>query len=591
MFIVWLILLGIIYFLTPMSVQAAELPMNLSEWQVLESSRFDDPSKTCLERDGPTHWEERDGGLGVLINESLPCQTVIAPKDPQYFGTRRFALNFTMKIDDAGHDHNILVLWKDRDNFSDFHLIGQNIEYEKIVGGKAVYSVSTRLALGPQSTHSYRVEHDESTGVTKLWRDNKPIFTVIEPDDIPELPSAWIGLRASVGQQRTSDVTFSQFRFENLGRTFTTTVPLFKQNDPRWKDLEYDHAQSWSSEKPTIARWGCALTSAVMVLHSYGIKQFPDGTALLPDALNSWLLTQKDGYFAEGHLNWRALTRLVKQIAEVHGTTKLEFTYELPVDALGWLTQTLESGRPIILDLGGHFVVSHQAGAGEYDFLIHDPLYPFVKLKDYKNLYLSARLFTPSQTDLSAITVVAPLSTSLQFFDKNNSPLMATKILLPPLEGDNHEALQLYDLPKPPLENVQIRVQSSDALTVPLTVFTYNSIGQGKKSDILLDIQSSDGKDIILPWSQETNVRTLELPSQANLGELRLYSTKTPFLFSWLTSWKTELESIPTLELAQKWLAGCIWMIERAWRNTWISQTERLALFLLLEQSVREKFP
>lgn len=583
-------LIGILALLFPKALLAFQAPMELSSWQILENSIFDNPSSECLERDGPSMWEERTDGIGILIEQSLPCQTVITPKDTKYFGLRRFSLVFTMQIDDAGHDHNILILWKDRNNFSDFHLIGQNIEYEKIVNGKPVYSVSTRLQLGPRSTHVYRVEHDESTGITKLWRDDVAIFTVIEPENTPELPDAWVGFRASVGEQRTSDVTFSHFNVENLGKTYTTTTSLIKQNDSRWGHLEYDTATLWSNDKPTIARWGCALTSAIMVLRSYGITQLPDGSPLLPDTVNTWLLAQTDGYFGEGHLNWRALTRLVLEIHKIYSTTKLEFSYELPENKLSWLKETLALGKPIILDLDGHFVVTHQAGAGEKDFLIHDPLYTIFTLKEYGNTYLSARLFTPSQTDLSAISIVAPLNATLTFTTTNNTELQVTKILLPPVGKSAHSPIQLYDLPKPPDQNISIRVQSSAPQPIPLTFFSYSRTGEISKKEILVTVSHPTGIQLETHWSQENQMQTLSSTPMTETP-LQLLSMSTPFLEIWRDEWKRQLHNFDSLETAQKWLAGVTWILDQSWKSSWLSSVDRQLLLLELRTELNKKFP
>lgn len=579
------------FLLLPTTVYANQVPMELTAWHVLENGIFDNPSVSCLERDGPSQWEEREGGLGILIHESLPCQTVITPMSEEYYGLRRFSLVFTMKIDDAAHDHNILVLWKDRDNFSDFHLVGQNIEYEKIVNGQPVFSVSSRLQLGPQSTHRYRVEHDESTGVTKLWRDGLPIFTVIEPEDTPQLPSAWVGFRASVGAQRTSDVTFSDFAVENLGQTYSTTTSRIKQDDPRWAHLEYDSAIKWSTDKPTIARWGCALTSAIMVLQSYGITHLPSGQPLLPDTVNAWLLTQPDGYFGEGHLNWRALTRLALEIHKLHGTTKLEFTYELPDNKLGWLTETLALGKPVILDLEGHFVVAHEAGEGEKDFLIHDPLFPFFTLKEYRNTFLSARLFTPSQTDLSAITIVAPLHASLSFTTADGEELDVTKVLLPPLEKNAHEPLQLHDIPKPPHEHIFIRVQSTHPSSIPLTFFSYATEGAVTTKNVTVTTSSQEGEVLESHWSIDSQTQTiLSLPNNSS-DHTQLMPNKTPFFIPLLEQWKAELQDFSSLEVAHNWLSSVHWILETSWSNAWLSHSEKQVLLLELQRALNEKFP
>lgn len=85
--------------------------------------------------------------------------------------------------------------------------------------------------------------------------------------------------------------------------TGSNTVPLLKQTSEPWQGLEYDSASIWNPSNTSINTWGCALTSAAMVLQYYNYTKLPDGTALDPGTLNTWLKNQPDGYVGNGLVN------------------------------------------------------------------------------------------------------------------------------------------------------------------------------------------------------------------------------------------------------------------------------------------------
>src|SRR5207302_76044 len=66
--------------------------------------------------------------------------------------------------------------------------------------------------------------------------------------------------------------------------------PALKQFSQPWGSMLYDDAQNWaaSGQKTTIGRWGCHLTSAVMLINYHAARQ---GSVFRtsPDALNTWL--------------------------------------------------------------------------------------------------------------------------------------------------------------------------------------------------------------------------------------------------------------------------------------------------------------
>jgi Peptidase_C39 like family len=144
-------------------------------------------------------------------------------------------------------------------------------------------------------------------------------------------------------------------------------VPSFRQNDPRWGD------DLLGGTDGTLGAQGCAVSSAAMVLSSYGIDTDPQ-------RLNAFL-TQNGGYTPEGWIYWEAAATL--------DPGRIRHAYEdLPSYRL--IDTNLSRGNPVIVRLRfpsgiTHFVVI--AGKSGFDYLTRDPgagaakgLYPLREL-------------------------------------------------------------------------------------------------------------------------------------------------------------------------------------------------------------------
>ncbi len=130
-------------------------------------------------------------------------------------------------------------------------------------------------------------------------------------------------------------------------------VPLFRQNDPRWGRDRLGPTEA------SLGAEGCALTSAAMVLASYGIDTDPQ-------RLNRFV-TDHDGFTPQGWLYWEAAAALAPD--------RVRHVYEdLPTYRL--IDTQLATGNPVIVRLRAlsgttHFVVL--AGKEGYDYLVRDP--------------------------------------------------------------------------------------------------------------------------------------------------------------------------------------------------------------------------
>ncbi len=180
--------------------------------------------------------------------------------------------------------------------------------------------------------------------------------------------------------------------------------PAFYQTDPLWKSETYDNASTWNLLDPSFGRWGCAVTSAAMILKYYGIATLPNGLGTTPGNLNVWLKSYPGGYVNEGLLNWQAVSKVT---ALMHITnpfwTKLEYSWGN--GSLSALSTELTSGRPTILQvLPGHFVTAYQLGSANKIDIV-DPYFAKTTLAQYGSTFVSMRKFQPSFTDLSHLTL------------------------------------------------------------------------------------------------------------------------------------------------------------------------------------------
>ena len=485
------------------------------DWTTVRNAAHYDPAVTCNTHEGPPQWKLLDGVAEMSIADSFPCSVEAVPKNDLIADLRAYQMSLRMFISEPLMDRNLLIRWQDADNQLGIHLFGTGIFGYKLVGGQTKTLLNSERSFNFQNNRWYnvKIEYDLSLRTIKLYLDDQLMLEMSEPANEPQIERGKPGLAASVGEVNHSFVRFDDYKIESLESGTKLSVPFFSQTDPRWKDQEYDRAAEWAPNRPTVGRWGCALASGVMVLRYLGITHLPDRSDLDPGSLNAWLIGQADGYYPGGDVNWRALTRLSHLHSENFGSMTLEMTYENPVDKLGWLKQQLNNARPVILEEPNHFVTAYGYGPGEADIAIHDPFYERFSLAEYQNAYLSGRLFTPSHTDLSAVTVITPLGTRLTMSDSNNSILPIVVIAEP------ERGYQIFDLAKPPEGLVTINIQASET-PVPLWIAAYGHKGQAAvrqyllpstpdKSHIPVEFSATDGPNINLlpqpitfsPWS------------------------------------------------------------------------------------------
>jgi hypothetical protein len=152
-----------------------------------------------------------------------------------------------------------------------------------------------------------------------------------------------------------------------------------------------------------------------MVLRYYGVAWSPDGGVTGPASLNEFFrqgescrdgVCASKGYFS-GNVVWAAADEYTRLANTRFGTPIVEFgEFTSPHDA-EVLSSNLRDGRPVIVAEPGHFVVA--TGVVGDTFTINDPLFTRTRLDDaaYNNTSQGFRLYAPTNTDLSSLTLMA----------------------------------------------------------------------------------------------------------------------------------------------------------------------------------------
>lgn len=572
----------------------------LDKWRETFNGQLLDPTLPCRTQFSDREsWQIFDNQAQLFINGSVPCKVVIQPgwlldlpSEPLFIN--HFKLNFTFTPQWPLADYNWLVLWQDQDNYLGFHQFDRAIYAEKVINGQS-YQIQPSYRTTKFNTYQpydLEIEYQRELGQIKLTISDIETHIFTELSDDPKLLTGVPGLAGSVGAARNiSKVSYDNWQLweSDSDQTISLPVPEFTQTDPRWSDLEYDSGNFWAPNDPSIGRWGCALTSAVMVFNYFGLDKLPNGQFLTPDTLNTWLISQTDGYVNSGWLNWRALTRLSQQIKETWQTSALEFTFEnRPNDHLTWLQVQLWRSWPVILAQPNHFVVVNGFNSALEAGLIIDPANIYDSLLDFDNTWLSARLFTPSNTDLSAISIWTEPGVLVE---------QAQQIIQPIFESYENRPAWVYDWPKPPEGELLLNLSNYGASPRQAELFIYKSDGNVQQLNWLLPGQI-DNYPLSIEFYKESNslvwrpMDEFKVISQVELvSMLSDHQLNSPWLIEWFLEKVVAIESADNLTSAQSFLAQAIGKLENFKLNGWLTPSARQILGRNLEELVQARWP
>lgn len=317
----------------------------------------------------------------------------------------------------SGFDKNVLVKFVDTSNFIEIHHSVHQlflVKYSTLGGTQILDSMS--LGNDHQVVYKYRTEIQGNN--IKVYLNGALIFDALEP--LPLFENWKIGMRMG-----NAEVWYDNVVVTDLGEDLPSLdVPVIKQYSPPWNDDIYDKAEKWSTN-PTIERWGCALTSAAMVLGYHGFN-------IDPGALNQWLRSQKDGYLGNGLVNWLAISRYTKQ-NPIAGIDALEFRSH-PFSAEG-LTEELTEGRPPILKEVDHFVVGKSKTTDSFGII--DPFYDDrPTLASYSNSASRIYSYIPSMTNLSYILLTLEPGFEIRVEHPEDGEILGSYWIEEPLADD-----------------------------------------------------------------------------------------------------------------------------------------------------------
>lgn len=454
----------------------------LDGWQEVRNKQYVHPAWTCQNQREPATWEIVDGAVEIVI-DSEPCTMELVAAATQFDRQQQYQFSIDVTfLESIQMDRNLLFFWIDENNWYDIKVTNNDVRIQKVVNG-VVYELPNSIGFFPfQANNTYHVDVAFSPTLIELVVNQAPVLQVVDSDPHPSVDHFFVGLQAGVGALRRSVSRFDNLTVAQIAAGTALAVPQLKQTDPRWAELEYDHATEWS-ERTGIADWGCALTSLTMIMQYYGLTQLPDGAALTPATLNEWLRNQPDGYIGDGLLNIIAATRLTKQLSTLRGTPALEYNRKLwsSQSSFAYIADEIAALRPVIIQIPGHFLVGSGSTEGNEDVTIIDPAYDYTVLSQHSDSPLSLRTFTPSFTDLSYLLVVPDQNTNVELIspDKNQVVEVLTEQLAAYPRTENNQTNELTTLTvRQPVEGTyQLNITAPGSDTAAVQLFSYDEDG------------------------------------------------------------------------------------------------------------------
>lgn len=385
---------------------------------------------TCYFNGSPALWEILNGKMGIKINEGS-CITDAIPKDEYWDSVGNdYSVEFDMTLV-SGIDHNFAFRYTEGVGWYGIHiqspnrLILQNVlntdKYNNIVSGNFDNGQTIHFKIEIIGNH------------IKIYR-GIPLELILDyPDAGWSFPSGKIDLQASDSDYDPTH--YNETWFDNVVvRSIDPNildVPYFNQNTPPWGPSEYDSAKSLGFLNTTMDRWGCAVTSAAMVLNYHGMNKLLDGTPLDPGSLNTWLENNKGyvtGYGRDGpysYLDWPVISDLTKQLyAAGLSTIKLEHKRTNSENVLRDDLTLSDRKFPDILwvknaSTSGHFVVA--TGVLNNSYAINDPEWNVTDLSSFGNNFMQIDRYVPANSDLSYIVAVVNPHVDILLTDSNGN--------------------------------------------------------------------------------------------------------------------------------------------------------------------------
>jgi len=232
-----------------------------------------------------------------------------------------------------------------------------------------------------------------------------------------------------------------------VGGSINLNVPILKQTDPQWANQVYNN-YSPTATNQTISKWGCALTSAAMILNYYNHN-------ITPGELDNWL-KQNKGYNASHGIKFQFVAAYATQNKNSNANRPgLEYLSQ-GYSATN-LQEEIQGTRPAIVEVVNpaspsnvHFVVAR--GVSESDFVINDPLYNRTILSEHAS-YNSIRKFQPTFTDASYLLIYTDPDVNIKISNQDGVEIIGSYYIEKPIGSIDGESvgqpIGVFSLAKP----------------------------------------------------------------------------------------------------------------------------------------------
>ena len=448
------------------------IPSNSLAQTILFQDNFDDANASGWGVIGLPGWSVVNGEYGIHlepgVSNSVPSDNLWDQNWNQYI----FQVDLRGV---SGTDKNLVFHFIDNSSFYSLHYTGGYLYFAKYINNSE-YRFADPLYYPLQNGTTYHFKIIVDGDHLKILENDQPLFDIHDSSG-PKIQGGKIGLRVGTGAVSPTEVWFDNIVVKSLEPPLPSlNVPDLKQYDTPWNNDVYDHANNWSLN-PTIERWGCALTSASMVLKFHG------HSLANPDTLNNWLEIQPDGYLRNGLLNWLAVSRYTRLNDNPESPTLL---YRRLAPSSANLINELTRSRPAILEEPGHFVVAKSQLSGSFG--INDPAHSDrTTLSSYGNSYSAIGSYQPTHTDLSYILLAINPGVNLAVFDTDQNEISGFTFLDEPLIDDvagivtGGDSLNIFLFPNPPGGNYNVEVSGSSG-SYSLDSYLYNQHGEVTQS-------------------------------------------------------------------------------------------------------------
>lgn len=462
---------------------------------VIEDDFSSDLSKWQPVRDDGRYWHIADQELEVYLPFASTI-TELVPKDAFWNATAK-NLELSMKyLPVLGGDKNISFGYIDSKNWYELHFTNTFTEIVKVSNGATAW-VSQTGAVLPNGVN-YNLKLQFINGTINFFANGQQLFSVVDPTYIGEFGK--IGLKASTGSIYPTKIIFDDILVKTMEIVGDVSlhIPLLKQTDPQWANEEYDTASHWlavnSAVSPNFKDWACNLISQLMLLRYFGINTLPDGTDLTPQSFNQWLLAN-NGYLNSpytGNINRLSISKLSTLVSESLGTPKLEYKY-VSENIIPKAIEEIDKGNPVILQLDGHFVIADGYTQDKTDLLIKDPSFNVKKLSEHPRKLLSMRLYSPSHTDLSYLSVQYDPEIEVTFPDEIKNQVVTYDEYLRAEETENKK-VRVSEIAKPSDSEVPVSIIAHNPGYLEITAITTDGTTQTLFKDTSLEVGSHQVK-------------------------------------------------------------------------------------------------